>query len=71
MVDSVPKYNIANAHINMIRTKTQNAFCTVELYVFVNNIQPLRVATEKQQWFHFELLSSYKIFRTVINNKST
>jgi len=47
------------------------AFCIVDFYVFVNNIQPLSFVTEKQQWFPFALFSSYKIFRTVINNKTT
>jgi len=47
------------------------AFCIVDFYEFFNNIQPLSVATEKQQWFPFGLLSSYKMFCAVIKNKTT
>jgi hypothetical protein len=36
----------------------------VDLHVVVNNIKPLNVAMEKQEWITFALLSSYKIFRT-------
>jgi hypothetical protein len=46
------------------------AFCT-DIYEFVNNIQLLSDAREKQKWFPFGLLSSYKMFRAVISNKTT
>jgi len=36
--------------------------------VVVNNINVFRVATEIQQWVPSTLLSSYKTFRTVVNN---
>jgi hypothetical protein len=40
----------------------------VDKHVAVNNIQPFHVAMERQEWFLFALLSSYKIFRTAVNN---
>jgi len=43
--------------------------CTVvDFHVSVNNIKPLSVAMQTQQWVIFALLSSYKIFRTAVNN---
>ena len=40
----------------------------VDFHVAVNNIKPLSVAMETQQWVIFVLLSSYEVFRTAINN---
>jgi hypothetical protein len=37
--------------------------------VAVNNIKVFSVAMEIQQWVPFALLSSYKIFRPVVNNR--
>ena len=40
----------------------------VGVYVAVNNIKMLCAAMETQQWIPFALLSSYKSFRTAVNN---
>jgi hypothetical protein len=40
----------------------------VDFHVSVNNIKPLSFAMKTQQWVFFALLSSYKIFRTAVNN---
>jgi len=42
----------------------------VALHVIVNRIKPLSVAMETQKWVPFALLSSYEIFRTVVNHAS-
>ena len=38
------------------------------LHVDLNNIKPLNVAMEKQEWFLYALLLSYKTFRIALNN---
>jgi len=43
-------------------------YTIVDFHIAVNNIKPLSVAMETQQWVIFVLLSSYKIFRTAVNN---
>jgi len=43
-------------------------FCIVDLHVAVNSKKSLSDAMETQQWVPFALLSSYKIFRTVVKN---
>ena len=40
----------------------------VDLYVFVNNIEVFSVAMEILELVFFALLSSFKIFRTAVNN---
>jgi hypothetical protein len=40
----------------------------VDLHVAVNNIKQLSVAMETQEWVHFALLWSYKIFCAAVNN---
>jgi hypothetical protein len=40
----------------------------VDFHVSVNNIKALSVAMKTQQCVFFALLSSYKIFRTAVNN---
>jgi len=44
-------------------------FSITELHVAVNNIKVLSVATEVQKWVLYALFSSYKIFRTAVNNQ--
>jgi len=44
------------------------SFCIVDLHVAVNSKKSLSDAMETQQWFPFALLSSCKIFRTVVKN---
>jgi hypothetical protein len=44
------------------------SLCIVDLNVAVNNIKPHSDATEIQKWVSFALLSSYKIFCTVVHN---
>jgi hypothetical protein len=44
-------------------------FSIIELHVAVNNIKVLSVATEVQQGVLYALFSSYKIFRTAVNNQ--
>jgi hypothetical protein len=41
----------------------------VGLNVTVSNTEVFPITTEMQQWVSFALLSSYKIFRTAVNNK--
>jgi hypothetical protein len=43
-------------------------FVVTFLLAPVNNIQPSSVVTGKQEWVPFALLSSYKVFRTAVNN---
>jgi hypothetical protein len=43
-------------------------FIVVSVDVAVNNIKVFNVATDTPQWAPFILLSSYKIFRTAVNN---
>jgi hypothetical protein len=40
----------------------------VDLHVAVNNLKVFSVVMKMQQWVSFALLSSYKIFRTAVNN---
>ena len=47
---------------------TMRAIYIVELHVVLNNVEKVIVVTEKQQWFSFVLLSSYKPFHTSANN---
>lgn len=46
-------------------------YIVVDLHVAVNNIKPLTVAMEMQEWVLFALLSSYKVFLTAVNTKCT
>jgi len=48
---------------------TINIFGIVDLHVAVNNIKVFIAATEVQQWVLYALFSSYKIFRTAVNNQ--
>ena len=41
-------------------------FIFVDMYVTVNNINWLILATERQQWVPFTLLSRYKILCTAV-----
>jgi hypothetical protein len=47
-----------------------STFIVVGLPVDLDNIKPLNVATEKQQWVTYALLSSYKTFSAAVNNKN-
>lgn len=41
---------------------------TADPRVAVNNVKPLRVATETQEWILFAPLSNYRIFRIAVKN---
>jgi hypothetical protein len=43
---------------------------SLAIHVTVNNIKLFSVAVGMQQWVPFALLSSYKIFHTVVNNNN-
>ena len=51
-----------------MQTQPFVAFVLFEQNVAVNDIKPLSVAKEAQQWFHFALLSSYKIYSTAVHS---
>jgi hypothetical protein len=42
-------------------------YIVIDLHAAVNNIKPLSVAMEVQEWVLFVLLSSYKIFLTAVD----
>jgi hypothetical protein len=44
------------------------SLCVVELHVTLNGTKSFSDAMKKQQWVPFALLSSCKIFRTVVKN---
>jgi hypothetical protein len=44
------------------------SLCIFYLHVAANNMKPLSVTMELQEWLSFALLLSYKIFRTAANN---
>jgi hypothetical protein len=47
-------------------TSTVRPICiVVYLHITVNNIKPLSVVTEGQEWVPLALLSGYKLFRTI------
>jgi hypothetical protein len=39
----------------------------VDLHIAVNNVKPLGVTMEMQEWVLFALWSSYKVFLTAVN----
>ena len=47
---------------------TMHSLCIVDLHVVVSNIKMFTVSMDMQEWFLFARLSSYKIFRTAVNN---
>jgi len=47
---------------------TARSFCIVDLHVAVNSTKSFSYAMETQQCVPSALLSSYKIFRTVVKN---
>jgi len=51
------------------RNATMGSLCVVTgLHVAVNNTNPLSVVMERQERFPFAQMSSYKIFRSVVDN---
>jgi hypothetical protein len=45
-----------------------DSLCIAGLCVAANNIKPLSVTMETQEWVPFAMLLSYKIFCTAANN---
>jgi hypothetical protein len=50
------------------KCNSNSIFNIVVVRVFINNIQVFGVAMNMKKWVHVSLLSSYRLFRTAVND---